>query len=281
MPPHKPPPANALPPGYRLGAYKIQHWIGTGGHAILFVASDKRNHTQVALKFPLVPSEEDIQRLRHEVAMGHVVHHPNICKSVKVATEQGFTFGVMEYVEGENLKSIMRRGGALQRSTAESVAAELCAAASRMHKLGLVHCDLKPDNVMIDDNGHVKIIDLGVARYEGLPEGDPILGTPEYMAPERFLGKVLKAPLDVFAIGVLLYEVFTGSPWLKCDPAADWPVRVQTVLQQQDTLPLPPSKVNSDLDFIIDDLIMSCLERDPEARPEAHVLSGRWAALSG
>ncbi|HEX7153575.1 MAG TPA: serine/threonine-protein kinase [Thermoanaerobaculia bacterium] len=289
MPPFDTRQPHELSPGDTLGSYTVQRSIGAGGEAILYAAYDERNRKRVALKFPRVANAESIQRLRHEVAMGHEIHHPNVCKSERVATEDGFTFGVMEYVEGENLKTILgRRRGPLPRNTAERVATELCAGVSQMHLSELVHRDLKPANIMLDDQGHVKIIDLGVAEFEGRGINE-FFGTPEYMAPEQLRCEVLRRPVDIFAIGVLLYEIFTGLQWLRCDPAIAsdprlsaaqrFAIQVQSVVRQQAVLPALPSAVNPELDFNVDDLLMSCLNTHPTERPKADVLRARWEIL--
>lgn len=278
-----------LTPGNEIGSYKIQRSIGAGGEAILYAAYDRRDLKQVALKFPHVATVESIQRLRHEVAMGHEVHHPHVCKSDRVAVEGEFTFGVMEYVEGENLKEILRRRGRLPRNVAERVAAELCAGVSGIHTPELVHRDLKPANIMLDADGHVKIVDLSLATFEGRGRGE-IFGTPEYMAPEQIEGRVPNRALDIFALGVLLYEVFTGKQWLTLDPniAADRNLsprerdlaQLKAIRQQQTVLPAPPSHVNRELDFNVDDLILGCLVINPEARPKIRDLREKWAALA-
>jgi len=276
-------------PGNEIGSYTIQRPIADGGEGILFVAYDRRDRKRVALKFPREPSAENIGRLRHEVAMGHEVHHPHVCKSERVAEEAGFTFGIMEYVEGENLRSILRRRrGPLPRAMAERVAAELCAGVSAMHVRELVHRDLKPENVMIDDHGSVKIIDLGVAEFENRGLGE-YFGTPEYMAREQIEGRALKRTVDVFAIGVLLYEIFTGQRWLQRDPTIEaaahlsplqrLAAQTQVILRQQTIPPPPPSDVNPGLDFNVDSLVMPCLAIDPGARPKADFLRDQWAEL--
>ncbi|HVF59314.1 MAG TPA: serine/threonine-protein kinase, partial [Thermoanaerobaculia bacterium] len=195
--------------------YRIVALLGRGGMGEVYRADDLRLGQTVALKFlpaELAEGRERLERFYSEVRLARQVSHPNVCRVYDVGEAGGRSFLAMEYVDGEDLASLLRRIGRLPEDKALEVARQLCAGLAAVHDRGLLHRDLKPANVMLDGHGRVRLTDFGLAAAAAEAQGSELAGTPQYMAPEQFAGRGLSPRSDVYALGLVLYELFTGKP---------------------------------------------------------------------
>jgi serine/threonine-protein kinase len=214
----------------------------------------------------LADDPDRLARFRKEVAIARRVSHPNVCRVYDLAEVDRQPFLTMEYVDGEDLASLLRRIGRVPEDKATAIAHELCYGLAAVHELGLLHCDLKPANVLLDGRGKVRLADFGLAAaVEDLSVHDFRAGTPAYMAPEQLIRNEVTARSDLFALGLVLYELFTGK---KAFTGID-----------RDTPPSTPSSHLSGLDPAVERVILRCLERDPKDRPASALAVA--AALPG
>src|SRR5579859_3088006 len=253
-----------LPGRLLLGRYRIIALLGKGGMGEVYRADDLTLGQAVAIKFLPEEATRDEgmrERFRNEVRIARRVSHPNVCRVYDVGDVEGQTFFTMEYVDGEDLASLLRRIGRLPQDKALDIARQLCAGLAAAHTKGVLHRDLKPANIMLDGRGQVVITDFGLAGVADNIRGNEIRsGTPAYMAPEQLAGKEVSTRSDIYALGLVLYEVFTGKRAFagKSEGAARG---------ADDRTPSRPSSVVKDLDPIIEKVILRCLETDPAARP--------------
>ncbi len=199
-------------PGTLLGGrYRIVERLGRGGMGEVYRADDLKLGQPVALKFLPADVDKDPARLTQlhtEVRMARQVSHPNVCRVYDIDEEEGTTFLSMEYVDGEDLSSLLKRIGRFPEDRALEIARQICAGLAAAHERDVIHRDLKPANVMIDGTGKVRITDFGLAGASG----EAIrAGTPAYMAPEQLAGQEVTAQSDIYALGLILYEIFTGQ----------------------------------------------------------------------
>src|ERR1700726_487898 len=220
-------------PGTTLaGRYRIVSPLGKGGMGEVYRAEDLRLGQTVALKFlprSLAQTEEALERFKREVRLARQVSHPNVCRVFDIGeisetgdTGKNFThtFLTMEFVDGEDLASLLRRIGRLPPDKAVEIARQLCAGLAAAHTKGVLHRDLKPANIMLDGRGQVVITDFGLAGVADNIRGNEIRsGTPAYMAPEQLAGKEVSTRSDIYSLGLVLYEVFTGKRAFSETPA--------------------------------------------------------------
>ena len=204
-----------FPPGTTLlGRYRIISALGRGGMGEVYRADDLRLHQQVALKFltrDLVGDRDQLARLHQEVRSARQVSHPLVCRVHDIAEVDGETFLTMEFIDGEDLGSLLKRIGRLPEDKGIQIARQLCDGLAAVHEQGLVHRDLKPRNVMIDGDGQARLTDFGLAvSVNAIPANEFRSGTPAYMAPEQLAGETPTVKSDLFALGLVLYEVFSG-----------------------------------------------------------------------
>ena len=202
-----------FPPGTLLAQrYRIVSLLGRGGMGEVYRANDLLLGQTVALKFLPVRATSDentLARFRNEVRIARQISHPNVCRVYDIGEADGDTYLSMEYVDGEDLASLLRRIGRLPRDKALEIARQLCAGLAAAHDKGVVHRDLKPGNIMLDGQGQLRITDFGLAGVASEVK-DIRSGTPAYMAPEQRSGKEVTARSDIYALGMVLHEVFTG-----------------------------------------------------------------------
>ena len=191
--------------------------LGKGGLGRVYKVFDKKIKEKVALKLlrPEISSDEEtVERFSNELKYARKIIHKNVCRMFDLGEEAGTHYITMEYVSGEDLKSMIRMMGRLSPGQAVSITRQVCEGLEEAHKLGVVHRDLKPQNIMIDREGNARIMDFGIARSlkaKGITDGGIIIGTPEYMSPEQVDGKEIDQRADIYALGVILYEMLTGK----------------------------------------------------------------------
>ncbi|MGH9810559.1 MAG: serine/threonine-protein kinase, partial [Terriglobia bacterium] len=195
--------------------YRLISMVGRGGMGEVYRASDLKLNQPVALKFlpPAVAAKPGLlERFHGEVRIARQVSHPNVCRVYDIGEAEGSAFISMEYVDGEDLGSLLRRIGRLPHDKAVEIGRKLCAGLAAAHAKGVLHRDLKPANIMIDGRGQVLIMDFGLAALADQVAGAEVRnGTPAYMAPEQLAGKEVSERSDIYALGLVLYEVFTGQ----------------------------------------------------------------------
>jgi len=255
-------------PGTRLGTrYRVVGLLGRGGMGEVYRADDLELNQSVALKFlpdKVARSAGDLSRLRQEVRIARQIAHPNVCRTYDIAEADGQVFVVMEYVDGEDLASVLRRLGRPTPDKALEIARQLCLGLGAAHENGVLHRDLKPANIMIDGRGRVRITDFGLAgTVEELAAEGGVAGTPGYMAPEQQRTGAASIQSDIFSLGLVLFELFTGKR------AADVTPRPDPSRPDSDSSPRTPSSLVGDVDPIVERVILRCLERDPARRPQS------------
>ena len=257
-------------PGARLGGrFRIVEFLGRGGMGEVYRADDLKLGQSVALKFLPPEVEHDdaaLARLANEVRMALKVSHPNVTRVHDIAELGGRHFISMEFVDGEDLSSLLRRIGRLPRDKAVEVARQLCSGLAAAHDQGVLHRDLKPANVMLDGRGRVKITDFGLAVLDRGDRGDDVrAGTPQYMAPEQWASQEVSQRSDLYSLGLILYELFTGRAAF----AGMTPIEIAEQ-HRSDSSPLArPSTLVESFDPVVERLVLRCLDPDPEKRPRS------------
>lgn len=255
-------PALQLTPGTILGdRYRVVSMLGRGGMGAVYRADDLKLGQPVALKF--LSGRGDAARLYDEVRIGRQVSHPNVCRLHDIAEVEGQLFITMEFVDGEDLASLLRRVGRLPHEKALAVARDICAGLAAAHEKNVIHRDLKPGNVMIDGRGRARITDFGLAVAEERRKESGVAGTPAYMAPEQLEGEPASQLSDIYAFGLILYEIFTGQRAFTATSTID------LVMRQRARDFSRPSSMVREIDPAIDRIIIHCLEADPELRPRS------------
>jgi predicted Ser/Thr protein kinase len=253
-----------LPGRLLAGRYRIIALLGRGGMGEVYRADDLTLGQPVALKFLPEEATKDetlLERFRNEVRLSRRVSHPNVCRVYDVGEVDGHTFFTMEYVDGEDLASLLRRIGRLPADKALEIARQLCAGLAAAHAKGVLHRDLKPANIMLDGRGQVVVTDFGLAGLvDQIPGSDVRSGTPAYMAPEQLEGKEVSAKSDIYSLGLVLFEVFTGKRAFSVESFPEL-VRVRS-----ESVPSKPSSLVKDLDPAVERVILRCLEADPANR---------------
>ena len=249
-------------PGTLLdGRYRVVERLGRGGMGEVYRADDLKLGQPVALKFLPPDVDKDPARLTQlhtEVRMARQVSHPNVCRVYDIDEVDGTTFLSMEYVDGEDLSSLLKRVGRFPEDRALEIARQICAGLAAAHERDVIHRDLKPANVMLDGTGKVRITDFGLAGASG----EAIrAGTPAYMAPEQLSGGEVTARSDIYALGLVLYEMFTGQR------ALDGKNLAELIHKREQSGILPPSSLVKGIDPKIESAIMRCLRPEIDARP--------------
>jgi len=259
-----------------LDRYRIVGRLGRGGMGEVFRADDMKLGQPVALKFlpaDLERGSSALARFHHEVKIARQVSHPNVCRVYDIAEADGQHFISMEYVDGEDLRSLLRRIGRLPEDKALQISRQMCAGLAAAHDKGVLHRDLKPANVMLDGEGRVRITDFGLAAIAGSVTGaDLRSGTPGYMAPEQVAGREVSVASDIYALGLVLFELFTGKPAFRAESLPE-------LVKQQESGVTSPSSHVQDLDRSVERVILACLARHPAERPSSALAVA--AALPG
>jgi hypothetical protein len=261
------PPARFVPGELFADRYRIVALLGRGGMGEVYRADDLRLGQAVALKFlpeALADDAGRLDRLYNEVRTARQVAHPAVCRVYDIGEAEGQHFLSMEFVDGEDLASLLRRIGRLPQDKAIEIARQVCAGLGAAHEKGVLHRDLKPENVMLDGRGKARITDFGLAGLATSIQGDDIRsGTPAYMSPEQLAGREVTTSSDVYALGLVLYEVFTGKK-----PFAGRTL-AEITRQHNEGTPVNPSQIVGEIDPAVERAILHCLEPDARRRPQS------------
>jgi predicted Ser/Thr protein kinase len=258
--------AGAFTPGSVLaGRYRVIGLLGRGGMGVVYRADDLKLGTPVALKFlprSLADDPSRRERFLAEVRIARTVSHPNVCRVYDIAELDGVLFLSMEYIDGEDLASLLKRIGRLPADKALDIARQICAGLAAAHDRGVLHRDLKPANVMLDGRGRVRITDFGLAiATDAATLRMDVSGTPAYMAPEQFTGAGASIRSDIYALGLVLYELHTGKRAFSGTSLGE------ILDRQQHDPPVAPSRLVTEIDPAVERVILRALASDPRGRP--------------
>ena len=246
--------------------FEIIEEIGKGGMGTVYKAYDSKIREVVALKLlkPEIASDlEVIERFRNEIKLARQVSHRHVCRMYDLGEEWLSIYISMEYVAGEDLKSFIRRSGHLNEAKALDLAKQILEGLVEAHRLGVIHRDLKPQNIMIDRDGNAKIMDFGIARSlhtKGVTGTGVIIGTPEYMAPEQAEARDIDHRADIYALGAIMFEMVTGRVPFE----GETPLSI--VLKHRSEPPVDPQTINAQLSEGMSRVILKCLEKSRERR---------------
>jgi len=245
--------------GQKVGKYEIIRSLGSGGFGSVFLAKDTWLDVKVAIKVPHKQSQE-LFKLLKEPRLQAALNHPNIVRMITAERKDKIFFMVMEYVRGRTLEKILQKENILSCELAMDYTKQLCAGVDHAHKNKIIHRDLRPSNIMISEDGTVKITDFGTSAWlQNVPYATTRIGSPPYMAPEQFQGKATFAS-DIYSIGCMLYEMIIGrTPIFDPDP-------FKILEKAQEGKITPPRLKNMRVPRELDDVIMKCLAVKIEER---------------
>ncbi len=248
------------------GRYDIIEELGSGGMGKVYRVFDKRLGEEAALKLlrsDIAADRKAVERFRNEIKVARKIGHAHVCRMYDLYEEDDGIFITMEYVPGEDLKSLIRRAGALSVARAVELTKQIGEGLAEAHRLGVVHRDLKPQNIMIDRQGRAKIMDFGIARrLEGpdITAEGMIIGTPDYMAPEQVNAESVDARTDIYALGLILYEMLTSRLPFEAETG------LAVALKHKTETPLSPRNFNPQLSEALERLILKCLSKQRDQR---------------
>ncbi len=247
------------------GRYRVLRKIGGGGMADVYLCEDLTLGRRVALKVLLSRFLDDpnfVERFRREAKAAAGLNHANLVSIYDWGEVDGTYFIVMEYVEGETLKDLVRRRGRLGGSEAVHISLQLLAALEFAHRTGIVHRDIKPQNVMLDRDGNAKVTDFGIARAadSGMTEAGSILGTAQYLAPEQARGQRVDERSDLYSVGIVLYEMLTGTVPFKGDSA------VTVALKHVNEMAAEPAQLVPGMPYALNQIVLKAIAKDPDQR---------------
>jgi len=244
------------------GRYQVLEELGRGGMGKVYKVFDKEIKEKVALKLlnpDIAADERIIERFRNELKLARQVSHRYVCRMFDLNKEGDAYFITMEYISGEDLKSMVKMMGPMSSGKALIISKQVCKGLAEAHRRGIAHLDLKPQNIMIDKEGSVRIMDFGIAhslKEKIKPKAGVLIGTPEYMSPEQVQGKDVDHRSDIYSLGIILYEMLTGEVPFE----GDTPLSV--VQKQKSMAPPDPRNINSQIPEEISQMILRCLEKD-------------------
>ena len=251
--------------------YLVKEVLGVGGMGMVFKAMDQELNEPIAIKTlksdMLTKDPSALDRFRSEIKLARRISHRNVVRTHDIGEENGVYYITMEYVEGKSLKELIRGRGRLPALATITIARQICRGLEVAHEQGIIHRDIKPQNIAVDPSGVVKIMDFGIARLAqrtepGATQAGMVVGTPEYMAPEQLLGDDVDARADIYAVGVVLYECLIGEPPIQAD-------NVMTLISRKlELVPQAPHLLVADVPSALGELVLRTMARDVAARPQ-------------
>jgi serine/threonine protein kinase/Flp pilus assembly protein TadD len=251
------------------GRYQVIEELGHGGMGRVYKVFDTDIREKIALKLlrpEMALDKETVERFSNELKLARKISHRNVCRMFDLGKAEGTTFITMEFVPGEDLKKFIRKSGQLGAGRSVSIAKQVCEGLAEAHHLGVVHRDLKPQNIMVDEDGNARIMDFGIARSlrgKGITGAGVMIGTPEYMSPEQVEGKEVDERTDVYSLGVILFEMVTGHVPFE----GDTPFTIG--VKHKSERPRNPRELNTQLPEDLSRVILRCLEKDKANRYQA------------
>src|SRR6188472_1432691 len=244
------------------GRYRVLKKLGSGGMADVYCAEDTQLGRRVALKLlyrRFAEDEEFVERFRREASSAAGLQHPNVVAVFDRGEFDGTYYIAMEFLEGRSLKQIVRQDGALEPDRAIDLVIQILKAARFAHRRGIVHRDIKPHNVIVDDEGRAKVTDFGIARAgaSDMTETGSIMGTAQYLSPEQAQGHPVDARSDLYSIGVVLYELLTGR--VPFDGESAVTIALKHVAEE----PVPPGQLNPAVPPALEAVVMRAMAKDP------------------
>jgi len=261
-----------LEPGQMFdGRYEIKGVLGMGGMGVVYRAWDTQLAESVAIKtlrLDFASTEPAaLERFKQEIRLARKITHRNVVRTHDIGQVDGLYYITMEYVEGQSLKHLIQARGPLPVNAALTVGKQLCRALEVAHEQGVIHRDIKPQNLIVEPSGTLKVMDFGIARLatrtQGMTQAGMAVGTPEYMAPEQLLGAEVDFRVDLYATGAVLFESLTGRPPFVADSA------ITLVAKRLEETPPSPSELNHDVPEPLSALVLRTLSRDPKDRPQS------------
>ncbi len=248
------------------GRYEIIEGLGKGGMGRVYRVEDIKTKEEIALKLikpEFASDKKTIERFRNELTSARKITHKNVCRMYDLGEEKGLHFITMEYISGQDLKGLIRQTGQLTLGKTISIAKQICDGLAEAHSLGVIHRDLKPNNIMIDRGGNAKIMDFGIARAvkgKSITGSGVMIGTPQYMSPEQVEGKEVDQRSDIYSLGIIIYEMLTD----RVPFDGDTPLTVG--VKQKTESPKEPKDFNPQIPDDFNRVILKCLEKDKENR---------------
>jgi serine/threonine protein kinase len=248
------------------GRYQVIEELGQGGMGRVYKVHDTKIGEKIALKIIRPESALDkksLERFSNELKLARKIRHKNVCQMFDLGEDQGTRYITMEYVHGEDLRQLIRKVGRLSPGQAIAIVRQVCAGLEEAHKLGVIHRDLKPQNIMLDDDGNARIMDFGIARSltgKGITGAGAFIGTPEYMSPEQVEGQDVDERSDIYSLGVILFEMLTGRRPFEGDTT------LSVAVKQKSETPPDPQLLNSQIPDDLSRVILKCLEKKRESR---------------
>jgi len=248
------------------GRYEILEILGEGGMGAVYKARDRELTRAVALKVirpDLVRNPAIVERFKQELRLSHQVTHKNVIRIYDLGEGEGVKFITMEYIEGKDLRALIREKKKFTPVETVNVIQQVCQALDAAHSVGVIHRDLKPQNIMRDCSGRILVMDFGLARTlqgDGMTQTGALVGTMEYMSPEQALGVELDQRSDIFALGLIFYEMLTGKMPFAAESA------LASLVKRTQERAIPVSNIDAHIPEALSGIVSKCLERDPAAR---------------
>ncbi len=253
------------------GRFEIKSILGMGGMGVVYRAFDQELGEPVAIKTlksdAMASDPTLVQRFKDEIRLARKITHRNVVRTHDLGEVEGMYYITMEFVEGQSLKHLIQSRGSLPVNVVLTVGKQLCRALEVAHEQGVIHRDIKPQNLIVEPSGTLKVMDFGIARLatrkDGVTQAGMAIGTPEYMAPEQLLGDNVDFRADLYAAGCVLFECLTGRPPF----VADSPITL--VAKQLEEIPPSPASLNPEVSEPLAALVLQTLNKDPAQRPQA------------